>query len=368
MVSHIRVPLVVEEPLTEGSALLRVPEFISEPLTEGAAALRVAEFLSEPLTEGSPLLRVAFFLAEALIEVPEEGPVATAIFPTLRGQKWDIKKNPAFNVATRKSTSGRTTTTAYQQYPNWNFELSYDWVPDLAGVGSGYADTDLRTLQGFFLQMGGSSQAWLFHDKDDFHVVGGAISTGDAVTLQWPFFRAFGGFAEPVGQIDLSVLETFPSSAVNTGTNAINVTAHGLTTGQGPLFAANTGGALPTGLVALTSYWAIRVDADHFQLASSLANAMALTPITLSAAGSGTDTVSKGVAVYNNGTLQGPAAYTITLPNQLVFGSAPAAGHAITADFDFWFVCRFTDDTTDFNQFVSKLWDLGKLNFYSLIQ
>lgn len=363
--SQLRVPLVVEEPLTEGAALLRVPLLIGEPLTEGDAALRASLVISEPLTEGAAHLRVALFMVEALIEVPEEGPVATAIFPTLRGLKWDIKKNPEFSVSKRQMPSGRETRTSNRDYPNWNFEFNYDYLPDITPGTSGY--TDLRTLQGFFLSMGGSFQAWLFRDKDDFHVVGGPIATGDGVTVQWPFFRDFGTFLEPVGQIDFSTLATFASTDVNTTTDAIHVVSHGLATGQGPVWVSSAG-TLPTGLVAATAYWVIAVDADHFQLATSLANALAATQINITAAGSGADALTKGVAVYDNGTLQGPAAYTVTLPNQLVFTSAPTTGHAITADFDFWFVCRFTEDTTDFNQFVSKLWDLQKIDFRSIIQ
>jgi hypothetical protein len=362
----IRAPLDFTGALTGGSPNVRSTLIYDSALTGGQPNVRSALIFTSPLTGGNPNVRCALIFTQALIAVPEELPVATAIFPVLRGLTWDKKKNPRFNTAKRAVTSGRVTRTAFMQYPVWDFELSYDYLPDITPGVSGY--TDLRTLQGFFLQMQGSFQAWLFRDKDDNQAVGSAIATADGVTLQWPFMRNFGGFSEPVGQIDLSALASFASTAVNTSTDAINVPAHGLATGQGPAFISTTG-SLPSPLIANTAYWVIAVDADHFQLATSLANALALTAINLTTAGSGNDTLTKGIAVYDNGTLVAtPAVWSLTLPNQLVFVSAPTAGHLITADFDFYFVCNFTDDTTQFNQFMSKLWDLQKIDFESVIQ
>jgi hypothetical protein len=344
---------------------LRAPLFVASPVTGGAPALRLPLVVAQPVTSGQPRLRAPLFVIQALVALPEPLPVATLVFPALRGQSYPVKKTAQFNTAVRQLTSGRESATAFMQRPWWTFELAFDYLPDRTPGSSGY--TDYRTLQGFFLQLQGRFGSFLFHDPDDYQVVGGAIATADGVTLQWPFARSFGGFSEPVGQIDLSTLAIFAASAVDTATSAINVASHGLATGQGPLF-ISTSGALPGGLAASTSYWAIAVDSDHFQLAASLANALALSPITLTSTGSGTDTVAKGVAVYDNGTLLGPSAYSLTLPNQLVFPSAPAAGHAITADFDFWFVCRFTDDKVDVDKFMDRLWELEKLQFRSVIQ
>lgn len=66
-------------------------------------------------------------------------------------------------------------------------------------------------------------------------------------------------------------------------------TAHGLYTGEGVYF--TTTGALPTGLSANTLYYAIRVTADTFRLATSRANAEAGTAINTSGSQSGTHTL-----------------------------------------------------------------------------
>jgi hypothetical protein len=362
--ANIRAPFGVVSPLTGGVPDLRTPLLYASPVTGGVPDLRGALVVTQPMTGGDPKLRVSLVFAQAVVPVPEEGPVATLVFPTLRGVTYPVTKTAQFNTGVREVTSGRETATAFMAYPRWTFELAFDFLPDRTPGSSGY--TDYRTLQGFFLQLQGRFGAFLFRDEDDYHVVGGPIATADGVTLQWPFARTFGGFTEPVGQIDLSTLATFAATAVNTTTSAINLASHGLTTGQGPVWISSSS-ALPGGLAAAIAYWVITLDANTFQLASSLANALAGAPITLTSTGSGTNTLTKGVAVYENGAMLGPTAWSLSLPNQLVFPAAPTAGQAITADFDFWFVCRFTEDKFDFDKFMNQLWELEKLQFRSLI-
>ena len=59
---------------------------------------------------------------------------------------------------------------------------------------------------------------------------------------------------------------------------------------------SNSGGALPTGLVAATPYWTRRFSATQSDLYPSFADAVALTnKVTLSSAGTGTHTVTAGL-------------------------------------------------------------------------
>lgn len=64
------------------------------------------------------------------------------------------------------------------------------------------------------------------------------------------------------------------------------------------------------------------------------------------------------INVYDNGVLKtgGGVDYTLTLPNSIVFTTSPAAGHVITADFQFFFNLRFQEDTVDFEKFADKFW------------
>lgn len=84
------------------------------------------------------------------------------------------------------------------------------------------------------------------------------------------------------------VSATFTASSVN---DELTINAHGLNTGDGPLQVSNSGGALPTGLAAVTNYFVVKVDANNIQLATSLANALAGTFIDLTSNGSGTNTL-----------------------------------------------------------------------------
>lgn len=110
--------------------------------------------------------------------------------------------------------------------------------------------------------------------------------------------------------------------------DTLTATAHGLETGDGPVQVSNSGGALPGGLTAVTDYWVIRTGANTFQLATSLANALAGTFVALSTDGTGTQTLS------DTGTTARPSdPFTVT---------GDAAGE--------WFALEALDTT---------LWDLA---------
>lgn len=88
----------------------------------------------------------------------------------------------------------------------------------------------------------------------------------------------------------------FVDGDVNTSTDAITETAHGMLTGAGP-FRLSTTGVFPTATPALavdTNYWIIAVDADNYKLATSKANAIGGTAIDITAAsGGGTHTLRR---------------------------------------------------------------------------
>jgi microcystin-dependent protein len=69
----------------------------------------------------------------------------------------------------------------------------------------------------------------------------------------------------------------------------VTLAGHGLITGD--CVALSTTGALPTGLSTATNYYIIKLTADTFKLASSLANAQADTAINTSGSQSGTHTL-----------------------------------------------------------------------------
>jgi len=72
-------------------------------------------------------------------------------------------------------------------------------------------------------------------------------------------------------------------------------------------------------------------------------------------------------AIYFDGITQDPASYSVDASSGLVtFASAPRSGLIITADFSYYFRCRFIDDKYDFENFMYRLWQLKKLTFISV--
>ena len=62
----------------------------------------------------------------------------------------------------------------------------------------------------------------------------------------------------------------------------------------------------------------------------------------------------------------GTSAWSLTTPNSLVFNSAPGSGVVITSSFSYSFLCRFLDDSEDFEQFMQNLWKVDSLKFRSV--
>lgn len=134
----------------------------------------------------------------------------------------------------------------------------------------------------------------------------GEIATLIAKTIQSPYQSAFvqttaalpapkAELPSRVGTI-LSVLTqagttvTFTDGDVSVPSNYITISNHGLVTGQ-PVQLTTTG-TLPTGLSLATTYYVIRISASTFRFATTAWNAFQGTAVTMSGAGSGTNTVT----------------------------------------------------------------------------
>jgi uncharacterized protein (TIGR02217 family) len=72
-------------------------------------------------------------------------------------------------------------------------------------------------------------------------------------------------------------------------------------------------------------------------------------------------------AVHLNGITQNPASYSVDPNTGLVtFVTAPGSELIISADFSYYFRCRFVDDSYTFENFMFRLWQLKKLTFISV--
>ena len=78
----------------------------------------------------------------------------------------------------------------------------------------------------------------------------------------------------------------------NATTDQLTATAHGRTTGDGPVRFTTTG-TLPAGLALATDYWLVVVDTDHLKVSATFPDSVAVSPTTidLTGAGSGSHTM-----------------------------------------------------------------------------
>jgi hypothetical protein len=96
-----------------------------------------------------------------------------------------------------------------------------------------------------------------------------------------------------------AVVMTVPSTDINTGTDALLKVAHGYNTGAVVNYEPGTGAIVGIANNTFRESWVIRVDADHFKLASSYNNAIAGIADDLTNAGTGTQTFVLTMALYS---------------------------------------------------------------------
>lgn len=147
--------------------------------------------------------------------------------------------------------------------------------------------------------------------------------------------------------------QTFTADAT---TDVCTAAAHTYRTTDGPVRVSNSGGALPTGLAALTDYWIIRTGVNTFKLATSIANALAGTAVNITANGTGTQTIKTRPLVGESDTdaslYQAPGSSTtaflagVTLEYEHNTDGKVAAGGTIThVSGDLWCYDPTDDET-----------------------
>lgn len=70
-------------------------------------------------------------------------------------------------------------------------------------------------------------------------------------------------------------------------------------------------------------------------------------------------------AIYKAGALQS-SGYTISASGLVTFTAAPSAGTALTWTGGYYWRVRFDQDSAEFNNFLSQLWELKQLAFVSV--
>ena len=89
--------------------------------------------------------------------------------------------------------------------------------------------------------------------------------------------------------------------------------------------------------------------------------------ITVPSINGGTTTAPYSAPViYNAGTLVSGTNYTIS-NGAITFTTAPAAGHALTGNYSWYWPCNFDNDAMAFSKFMSGLWSADKISFTTRI-
>lgn len=72
--------------------------------------------------------------------------------------------------------------------------------------------------------------------------------------------------------------------------------------------------------------------------------------------------------IKDNGSIVSSALYSVDANGLVTFTTAPVLGDALTWSGAFYYQCAFDDDSLDFSEFVGNWWELGALNFTSVLR
>ncbi|MDP3124609.1 MAG: DUF2460 domain-containing protein [Thiobacillus sp.] len=121
--------------------------------------------------------------------------MSDAVFPTLPGIKWNVKRTPMWNTLSEESVSGKEASVALMTYPLRKITLAYE----LLRAG---ALAELEQLEGFFNARRGKHDTFLYNDPDDNTVTDQSFGTGNGTTPSFALARTRGGFTEPVQSLN----------------------------------------------------------------------------------------------------------------------------------------------------------------------
>lgn len=117
---------------------------------------------------------------------------STAIFPTLSGLGWDVRRSPIWRNKITENRSGKEVRIGFWSYPRYEWELKYNFLR------SDITNAEFQSLLGFFNARGGSFDTFKFQDPDDNSVTGQTIGVGNGTQTQFQLVRSFGNYVEPI--------------------------------------------------------------------------------------------------------------------------------------------------------------------------
>lgn len=146
--------------------------------------------------------------------------MSNCVFPRLAGLTFEVKAVPTWSTVVQKSKNRARTAIMNDPYPQWTFELTYEFLRDSPPANPGdpanpNGYSELEQIAGFYNARGGSFDSFLLDpgmltgDPDASTVTGAPVGTGDGVTTVFYLLRNCGGFLDevqaPVGPVVISV-------------------------------------------------------------------------------------------------------------------------------------------------------------------
>jgi hypothetical protein len=218
--------------------------------------------------------------------------------------------NKVNGVATKAFVNNGMANVAY-------LNVQQKWTKGQAGtpVVLTYSTTvtpDFSQGNNFVIQLTGNVTTW----AQPLNLYAGQVGTmdfwqdgtGSRTITTWAFPYSFpssgtvptlstGKYLHDILSYKVDYYSTATVTISNASPGVVTWTAHGLISGQKVQF--STTGSLPTGLSTATTYWVNVVNANTFNVATSLANLQAGTYVNTSSAGSGTQTcTAASITIY----------------------------------------------------------------------
>lgn len=118
--------------------------------------------------------------------------MSLAIFPSLPGITFPVKRGVVWSSTKHESLSGKRVRVSYFSYPIYNYEVAFNFLRTAA------AFLEWQTLAGFINSLNGGTGAFLYNDVNDNTATNQVFGTGDGVTTTFQLVRTLGAFVEPV--------------------------------------------------------------------------------------------------------------------------------------------------------------------------
>ncbi len=241
---------------------------------------------------------------------------APPIYPELQGLTFDFVRRPMWSTNISKHTSGRQTRIGYYEGlgPIYEWDLRYDMLRDYR---ADVIESELKRLEGFYLQQQARLTGFLFRDPDDWYVTGQVLSPSDDTGTRFRLVRTYGDVSYGAASTE------------------------------------------PIGWVNLNAPFKLYLNGIQQDVGTYTVHQEETVPVTWD--GSDIATLDPSFADWPTTSL--PYA---SVGNQIIEIPSAPGGATVTVDMQYFFYVRFGDDTVDFENFARQLWELKKVTLHSL--